>query len=169
MINKIVINGVARSGKDTFVNLARYYLKDKTIYNISTVQEVREFCQDMLGIPFYDKSDLARALWHKTKMKYRDWIFWSITKNIDTMERCTGDNIVWFIHSREPEDIQAYKNKYGETLVSLLIKRDNLSIPNNKADKGVFDYDYDVVIENNDDIVDFDKEVKVFVDKYLIK
>ena len=50
-----------------------------------------------------------------------------------------------------------------------MIKRDNIErIISNEADKNVFDYEYDYIIENNGTINDFKEKADTFVENAII-
>ena len=74
----------------------------------------------------------------------------------------TNDWIV-FVDCREPAEIQ--KLKEGLNATTLLIRRpdDNEAETSNHADAGVFNYEYDLTIENNSDIMDLAKKAKDFI------
>ena len=61
---------------------------------------------------------------------------------------------ILLIDIREPKEIEKAKKAFGAK--TILIKRNDVkSITSNMADAGVFDYDYDFVIENNGTLDDF--------------
>ena len=60
-----------------------------------------------------------------------------------------------FLHIREPKEIERAKQEFNAT--TILIKRDSVPhIVSNMADGGVFDYDYDIVVDNNSNKDDFE-------------
>ena len=60
-----------------------------------------------------------------------------------------ADRVVLFVDVREPKEIQRLKEMYGAT--TLLIRRASAESEetSNHADSDVFEYQYDVIIENN--------------------
>ena len=64
----------------------------------------------------------------------------------------------------EPTEIQ--KLKEGLNATTLLIRRpgDDETETSNHADAGVFNYEYDLTIENNSDIIDLEKKAKEFIE-----
>lgn len=54
---------------------------------------------------------------------------------------------------REPEEIQRYVDYLDA--ITVLVDR-NGHIPNNHADQNVYDFDYDVIIHNDDTLEDLD-------------
>ena len=70
---------------------------------------------------------------------------------------------IMFVDCREPAEIQ--KLKEGLNATTLLIRRpgDEETETSNHADAGVFNYEYDLTIENNSDIMDLAKKAKDFI------
>jgi len=67
------------------------------------------------------------------------------------------------IDIREPEEIRKLCNNYNY-VKTILIRRNSVkNITSNMADAGVFDYDYDFVIENNGTIDELKNTVKNFI------
>ena len=73
------------------------------------------------------------------------------------------DDWIMFVDCREPAEIQ--KLKEGLNATTLLIRRpgDEDTETSNHADAGVFNYNYDLTIENNSDIIDLEKKAKDFI------
>ena len=70
---------------------------------------------------------------------------------------------IMFVDCREPAEIQNLKE--GLNATTLLIRRpgDDETETSNHADAGVFNYKYDLTIENNSDIIDLEKKAKDFI------
>ena len=75
-------------------------------------------------------------------------------------------NMDWimFVDCREPAEIQ--KLKEGLNATTMLVRRpgDEETETSNHADAGVFNYEYDLTIENNSDIIDLAKKAKDFIE-----
>lgn len=86
-------------------------------------------------------------------------------KMIVTRANNLPSNMDWimFVDCREPTEIQ--KLKEGLNATTLLIRRpgDDETETSNHADAGVFNYEYDLTIENNSDIMDLAKKAKDFI------
>ena len=154
----IIINGSAGVGKDSFVECCRRYLyfnnSNKNIINLSSVAKVKQFCKDIMGIDPNDKSNTNRKIWHETKMKYKDWLFWETSNYIASVIKDNINNIIFF-HVREIDEIKRYCQYFiNQKVLTVLVRRD-IKVPNNNADEQVETYDYDYVIENNGGIDDF--------------
>ena len=70
---------------------------------------------------------------------------------------------VLFLHIREPEEIARAVKEFGAK--TILIVRPIKQIVSNIADKGVYDYQYDFVINNNGTIEDLKEKAKDFLQK----
>ena len=68
-----------------------------------------------------------------------------------------------FVDCREPAEIQKLKERLNAT--TLLIRRESVESNevSNQSDAGVFNYEYDLTIENNSDIIDLAKKAKDFI------
>jgi hypothetical protein len=153
--NIVIINGVARSGKDTFVEL---YTKHSTKYiiNKSTIDKAKEIAL-LMGWNG-KKDDKSRKLLSDIKQlhtDYNDGPFETLKNNAKNL----GYNSMIFIHCRESDQIQKFKDCFKDECTTLLIKRDNIETPNNKSDKDVFNFNYDLIVENNTTLEDFEQKI----------
>ena len=163
----VVINGVGGVGKDTFVECVAGLLggcvdpvtefEREIVQNISTVDLIKRAAK-LLGWTG-DKSNKDRKFLSDLKKvccEYND-----LPYKIVQMEYEWGDFKILFVHCREPEEIQRFVD--GFNAKTLLIKRDNISIPDNKSDLNVENYKYDYVIENNGTRKDLLKSADKFI------
>jgi len=156
-----VINGSARSGKDTFVEVVRIWnltntnpFNGHTVYNISSVDNVKKAAK-MLG-------------WNGTKddkgRKFLSDLKYLSSETYDGpfkyMRMCIEgrNNGVFFLHVREPSEIKNWVRHFPETK-TIFIKRDTEEVPNNRADQEVDLYDYDYYFENNETLELYVKKV----------
>ena len=74
-----------------------------------------------------------------------------------------------FLHIREPEEITKAVNAFKEYNVkTVLVKRDSVKhITSNMADENVYNYDYDIVINNNGTLDDLKEQTRAFLDDFL--
>ena len=154
----IILNGLARSGKDSFVSFYSKYSKE-LIHNISTVDDVKEIAKAMGWNG--EKDDKSRNLLSDLKYlwtEYNDGIFKKM------INFCLSHEGIVFIHCREPKEIQKFKDYFGEDCTTLLIKRENIEAPNNHADMNVYKYRYDKVVLNNGTIEEYRDKVKEIVE-----
>lgn len=70
---------------------------------------------------------------------------------------------IMFVDCREPAEIQKMKERLNAT--TLLIRRESVedNETSNHADANVFNYEYDLIIYNNSDIIDLEKKAKDFI------
>lgn len=150
----VIINGKPLSGKDTFVKMCENIYP--VILNVSTVDFVKEvaaFC-GWNG----EKTPNNRMFLAKLKDLLTEWNNLPMKKINDAIRRFhnnmegfgyTSDEMVVFIHCREPEEITKLVEKYNGR--SLLIRRDAVenAEASNEADKNVFNFEYDDVVDNN--------------------
>ena len=152
----IVINGSATTGKDKFVS---YFKENKElrVKNYSSVDKIKVIAELCFG---WDgkKSDRARKFLSDLKKAwadYEDGPFKDIVSRIDTDLKWTKkkgkdtDKNIYFVHIREPEEIQKMKEKYKEDCITLLVDKPIESIPDNYSDMNVKNFTYDFFIDND--------------------
>ena len=182
----VIINGKPQSGKDTFCKYAQGYCDDDESANtliISSVDPLKEM--------------LTQLGWDGTKTdKIRDMLMdmkqlWAQNQDGPTMflfnnilefhKACTGEDNIVFVHIREPEEIKKLVNaltgfeSMGIDVISLLIIRGSgEDTPNQPAETRRSDdealinnYEYDVTINNDEDLIKLQELAAEFVDKLL--
>lgn len=168
MINKIfVINGSGGVGKDTFVSLFREVSKDfMRIINYSSVDRIKEIAREIGWSG--EKDEKSRKFLSDLKVlcsEYNDLPFKCMNKVVE--ENKNKYDTVIFLHIREPQEIKRACKEFEAK--SILIKRDSIKhIVSNEGDKNVFDYKYDIVINNDKDIGSLKRKAnRLFVDVLL--
>ena len=182
----VIINGKPQSGKDTFCKYAQGYCDDDESANtliISSVDPLKEM--------------LTQLGWDGTKTdKIRDMLMdmkqlWVQNQDGPTMflfnnilefhKACTGEDNIVFVHIREPEEIKKLVNaltgfeSMGIDVISLLVIRESgEDTPNQPAETRRSDdealinsYKYDVIINNDEDLIKLQELAAEFVDKLL--
>lgn len=169
----VVVNGYPLSGKDTFVNFCIHNLNalEKGVgHNLSTIDLVKSIA-NYLG---WDgiKTDKDRKFLSDLKRLLKDWNdvpYKTISNEMHRLYRYYTEHsipenrIVFFIHTREPEEIKRFKEDFGA--ITLLIKRDdnnNLEF-SNESDKNVNNFEYDYVIENNAGLEELERKAINFL------
>lgn len=155
-----VTNGMARSGKDTFAALMNEFVPTKKYSSIGYIKEIAKLC-GWNG----QKNEKSRKFLSDLKVltsQYNDLPFKRIQKQINEFNKDEKYNVL-LIDIREPEEIKKLCNVYGSVKTILIIRNSVKNITSNMADAGVFDYDYDFIIENNGTIDEFKNSVKNFV------
>ena len=182
----VIINGKPQSGKDTFCKYAQGYCDDDESANtliISSVDPLKEM--------------LTQLGWDGTKTdKIRDMLMdmkqlWIQNQDGPTMflfnnilefhKACTGEDNIVFVHIREPEEIKKLVNaltgfeSMGIDVISLLvIRKGGEDTPNQPAETRRSDdealinsHEYDVTINNDEDLIKLQELAAEFVDKLL--
>ena len=89
----------------------------------------------------------------------------SIDKPSKQLTKDEKDNIIYFIHCREPHEIQKFVDKYKDKCITILLERNDRDVPNNTSDKNVANFNYDYIINNNGNKKDLEKEAINFLEK----
>lgn len=164
----ICINGYPQSGKDTFVNFC--YSFGSIIQSYSTVDFVKKIAKecgwngvkDLKSRKFL--SDLKDILTEWDDIPVRD-IKRKILEFIGPVENLgyNTDKIIFFIHTREPKELQRFKDEFGAK--TLLIQRPSVenNEQSNHADKEVLNFNYDYVIDNDGTLEDLQKKADSFI------
>lgn len=163
-----ILNGSGGVGKDTFVKYVYSYnnsVKKLTVDHTSSISLVKHYARN-IGWKG-DKTEKDRKLLSDLKMaltEYNDSPFDSLRECVHTFRNGSYD--ILFIDIREPEEIERAKKEFDAK--TILIKSDRVDhVTSNMADAGVFDYEYDIVIENNGTLEDlFDTAIK-FSKEYI--
>lgn len=169
-----VINGFPRSGKDTFVDFCKEYTGTNSTgscLNISTVDMVKRIAKECGwdGEKTQENrrflSDLKDLLTNFNDSPFQDCLE-SIDKFVSlfNQNRISTQNIYVFVHCREPEEIQRWKDEYGAK--ALLIERpiiDKNRVFSNHADCNVLDIEYDYSIVNDGTLEDLQKKANSFI------
>lgn len=171
----IIINGAGGSGKDTCVEIFNSYLRNRyEVKNLSTINCVKKIARDM-GWNF-KKDERGRAFLadlKRTWKQYNNGPFKNITKEISHLilfEETTGKECLVFIHCREREEINEFKEWFGNRKIecqTLLVKRDGIKKFCNSADLNTDNYKYDYIIENNGSIEDLEVECHKYISERL--
>jgi len=166
----IIVNGSSGVGKDEFANLFKKNYQNKC-YNWSTIDKVKKISKNNFGWNG-DKTDEARKFLSEIKRIWTEFnngpfihMKKKILKHHSNLEKNHKTNIVYFIHCREPLEIKKFQNEFGDRCITLLVKRNNIEIPDNESDKNVEDFIYDYIIENDGDKKDLEEKAIKFIKK----
>jgi len=173
MYRVIILNGSNCSGKDNFAESFIKHYK-YTAVNISTINRVKELAKKHFG---WDgkKTEPARKFLAEMKQiwaEYNNGPFLYSVNEIKQLEsklkKKDKKNLIVFVHCREPEEIQKFKDKYQEKCLAILLQRaertEQKKIANNHADMGVDNYNYDRIILNNGSKIDLEKQAIDFLE-----
>ena len=159
-----IINGSGGVGKDTFVELVAkslYRLYGYTLLNYSSIDCVKNIAKSIGWNGGKTEKDRKFLSDLKVLMtEYNDMPFISLEYMVHLFEK--ADNLkILFLHIREPKEIERAKQAFNAQ--TILIKRDSIPhITSNMADNGVFDYQYDIEINNDGDLSDLENQAKEF-------
>lgn len=182
----VIINGKPQSGKDTFCKYAQGYCDDDESANTLIISSVDPL-KDMLTQLGWDgtKTDKIRdmlmdmkQLWVQNQDGPTMFLFNNI---LEFHKACTGEDNIVFVHIREPEEIKKLVNaltgfeSMGIDVISLLVIREGgEDTPNQLAETRRSDdealinsYEYDVTINNDEDLIKLQELAAEFVDKLL--
>lgn len=182
----VIINGKPQSGKDTFCKYAQGYCDDDESANILIISSVDPL-KEMLTQLGWDgiKTDKIRdmlmdmkQLWVQNQDGPTMFLFNNI---LEFHKACTGEDNIVFVHIREPEEIKKLVNaligfeSMGIDVISLLvIRKGGEDTPNQPAETRRSDdealinsYEYDVTINNDEDLIKLQELAAEFVDKLL--
>ena len=164
-----IINGSGGVGKDMFVTLVSDYIETA---NFSSVDKVKEIARNIGWTG--GKSEKDRKFLSDLKLlctDYNDMPFNSMKSKVSKF--LNSDHLRFlFLHIREPEEIERAKIVFDAK--TILVKRDSVEqITSNMADANVYNYNYDIIINNNEGIADLKYKAfcfaKDFIDNQLKK
>ena len=168
-----IINGTAGVGKDSFVDAVETALeninKDYWVENYSSVTRVKQIAE-MCGWNPEVKTEKDRKFMSDLKLlltEYNDLPFKDMGYVVEGFLHDGFDNSkMLFLHIREPEEVDKAVNAFNAK--TILVKRDSVThITSNMADENVYNYDYDIVIENNGTPEDLLEKANQFVNDYI--
>ena len=164
MNKKIFItNGMARCGKDTFATYLNEFVPTLKYSSIDKVKEIAVLCGWDGGKTEKDRKFLSDFKMLTTE--YSDMPFKAME---EIVSQFLNDEIheVMLIDIREPNEIE--KAKIAFNAETILIKNDRVYvITSNDGDAGVFDYDYNYMIENNGTLEEFKDNVGIFYNEVI--
>lgn len=157
----LIINGSGGVGKDTFVNALRAFAE---VTHISIVEPTKNLAKQIGWNG--GKSERDRKFLSDLKMlidDYNDYNYGYISNIVRNYLDTPSDSIsLLCIDMRERLQIERAKEEFGAETV--LVKRDSVQhITSNVADAGVFDMEYNYIIENDGTIEDLTRVAKSFV------
>lgn len=159
-----VINGMAQSGKDTFISMVA---RKVSVKNYSSVMHIKE-AASLLGWNG-GKDERSRKFlsdMKKLSSEYNDFPYKKIENIIEEFYNDTINDVL-FIHIREPEEITRIKIDYPEIRTILIVNRNVEHITSNESDSNVYNYEYDIVYHNEGTLRDLQQVADKFVDGVL--
>ena len=167
-----IINGSGGVGKDTFVEMVKSQAKRIGVGNYSSVSKVKEVAK-IIGWNG-SKSEKNRKFLSDLKLlttEYNDMPLNDMRKFVNNfMNLISFDKArIIFLHIREPEEIAKAANEFEEyNAKTILVKRDSVKhITSNMADENVYNYNYDIVVDNSGTIENLKEKAKCFLSDFL--
>ena len=168
-----ITNGTGGCGKDTFAHILNHYVDVVKISSIEPVKNVAEYAgwgrkKTEKARKFLSDLKLAMTAYNDAPFVYLkrnyDWYMYSWSHpNFDGKDKPH----VLIMDIREPEEIERAKKAFNAK--TILIKNDRVApITSNMADAGVFNYDYDFVIENNGTLEEFEETIKKWAEENVL-
>ena len=156
-----ILNGVARSGKDSVKYFMNYYYPLKSI---STVDIIKRICKELgWNGEKDDAGRLALSEFKDLSTKHFDHPFEYVKKSLSEFKNQNNEYKIFTVDVREPKDIKRLVDELG--FKTILVRNNNIKhIPNNHADMEVENYQYDYIIDNNGTLDDLKLAVKSFLD-----
>ena len=159
-----IINGSGGVGKDTFVSLVDY---QATVINFSSVDKIKEIAK-IIGWNG-GKTEKDRKFLSDLKLlctNYNDMPFNSMKNKYESFLKTNAHFL--FLHIREPEEIDRAKKEFDAK--TILIKRNSVKhITSNMADENVYNYKYDIIINNDGGIEELRDIAICFVSDFFNK
>lgn len=168
-----VINGSAGVGKDTFVDAVERALEDINkeywVENYSSVTRVKQIAESC-GWNSEVKTEKDRKFLSDLKLlltEYNDLPFKDLGYVVEGFLHDGFENSkLLFLHIREPEEIAKAERAFNAK--TILIKRNSVKhITSNMGDENVYNYDYDIIVENNGTFEDLQETARLFVSDYI--
>ena len=155
---------MARSGKDTFAMYLNCFIPTSKYSSIDKIKEIAKEC-GWNGTKDEKSRKFLSDLKYLTS-KFNDMPFLAIKSAVEQFKKDATKTIL-LIDIREPDEINRVAKEFNAK--TILIKRDSVkNITSNPADAGVFDYEYDYVIENNGDLIDLYWKTSEFVKEIML-
>lgn len=165
MIKQVfIINGSGGVGKDTFVAFVKKN-SNQPVMNFSSVDKVKKVAK-IIGWSG-GKTERDRKFLSDLKLlctDYNNMPFNSMGEKVKEFNESNAAML--FLHIREPEEIEKAKTAFGAR--TILIRREAVKqITSNIADRNVFNYQYDIVIDNNGDLTALEGKASDFVRDFI--
>lgn len=165
-----IINGLPTAGKTSFEQYVQEVTKNKPVIITSII----DYVKDIATYAGWDggKTVASRKFLSNLKDILTEWNdspMQDILKQIEDIRTYEGNDAIVFIDMREPKDISRFKllNTEDEVTTIFITRTEVEGVDyKNHADMEVFDYDYDLIIENNKDLLDLRSAAVVFSANY---
>ena len=167
-----IINGSGGVGKDKFIEaVQRNVDAEYIVKSYSSVDKVKEIA--MAAGWNGSKTERDRKFLSDLKRITTEYNEMPLNDMVEFADEFMNSNPVYnkilFLHIREPIEIKkaidAFKKYNAETV---LVTRGSVEhITSNDSDRSVFDYTYDIIIQNDDSLSDLEDSAVVFINEFI--
>ena len=160
----VIVNGCGGVGKDTFCDLVGKYINCITVSSVHPIKEIARHAgwngeKDDKSRKFLSDLKDACTEYRDLSMEYlKNAYHWFMSDEL----WYKGSHIL-FMHIREPKEIERAVKEFNAKTI-LVINENANKVSGNHADENVYDYQYDLIIENNGSLDDLDLCAKHFAD-----
>ena len=176
-----IFNGIARSGKTSIENEIAELISDENSNREAIICSIIDYVKDIASYAGWEgsKNIADRKFLSQLKDILTEWNdspFKEITGLIEDCERLNNKenprDYIFFIDMREPKDIERMRMYCFENKIpfnAVIVRRHEVEgiEYGNHADDEVFNYPYDIVIENNGTIGDLADSAITFYKEYI--
>lgn len=172
-VKVVVINGAPGSGKTTFEYMCQSLcnpLKDENKNLKVDIYSTIDFVKYLATLSGWDgtKTPKNRKFLSDLKDLLTEWnnVPFKKVEEVVKVKACDkATDWILFVDCREPKEIQKIKEQLGG--VTVFIQRESAedSETSNHADANVYDFDYDIYIDNNETIIDLENIAKSFMEE----
>ena len=161
-----VINGAGGVGKDTLCEMAAKHFKVRNVSSITPIKKIAALC-GWNG----EKTDKARKFLSDLKalsIEYNDYPTLWAKREYD--EFMAGDEEIFFVHIREPEEISKFVRATSNSAKTLIVRggdRMTKASYGNVSDDGVENYEYDYHFVNDKSLELAESEFILLLNKIL--
>lgn len=159
-----VINGAPRSGKTTFANLVKDRVENCVV--LSTIDEVKNlaYSAGWDGTKTPENRRFLSGL-KKVLTEWNDHVVKGIESNIK-LYRIIQPETVFFIDCREPDEIEKLCTRFDAQAVLVRRREAEIAPTSNASDADVLDYQYDIIVDNNDTLEVLNDSADTFVREF---
>lgn len=166
-----IVNGKPCSGKSTFEE--QVWLKNTSnVFITSTIDPIKDIARNAGWNG--KKDEISRKKLSDLKDFFTDWLDTSFNYINTQAQYCKAregwqkGEMIMFVDCREPEEIARLKEELSNQyyVKTLLIKSNHSINANNHADQEVENYNYDIII-NNDNFDDNFQTLNIAIDTFL--
>ena len=161
-----VINGKGGSGKDTICDILGKHFE---VHNISTITPIKEIASKYGG---WDggKSDKDRKFLSDLKQIFTDYNDLPNNYAVNEYKKFMSNPIeeVFFVHIREPENIEKFVRSVDGNCLTLLVRGGkSQEVYGNTSDDNVENYPYDYIYNNTKSLDELESDLLKFFEKII--